>query len=344
MKIRTLTVSPSRRLEDLVLVEKPAQQVLLEGQIRVQMEALGLNFRDLLVATAYERWASPEGRVLGSDGVGIVSELGPGVTRFNVGDRVLTTFLPNWREGDLTAEKSTGALGGPSAEGVFAEQVVLQASGAVLAPDYLSPVEAATLPVAALTAWHALKRADVMRKGAKVLIEGSGGVSVFAMQMALSAGATVFAVGRSDKKLERLKMLGAAATLNSSTTPDWGSRIFDMADGKGVDAVIDIGGASTLNQAIEATAFGGTVSVVGLAGGLQVEMNLADIFRKNIRLDGIETGSRTMLEEMIRWFEQHQIRPIIDSTFSFEKSRDAFLHLQEANHFGKIGIELGPRV
>ena len=340
MMIRALEVSPSRRLEDLALVERIVPQELSAGQIRVQMKALGLNFRDLLVATAHDRWASPGGRILGSDGAGVVTALGPGVSRFQVGDRVLSTILPNWIEGSLTAEKRMGALGGPSTDGVFAEQVVLQESGVVLLPDYLSYLEGATLPVAALTAWHALRRANVLRNDATVLIEGSGGVSIFAIQMAVAAGATVIAVARSDKKLERLKMLGASAILNSSTTPDWGRRAFEIADGKGVDAVIDIGGATTLSQAIEATTIGGTVSVVGVAGGLRLEVNLADIFQKNLRLDGIETGSRAMLEEMLSWFENNQLRPIFDKTFSFEDSRDAFLHLHEGSHVGKICIEL----
>jgi len=338
--IRAIEVARSRRLNDLTPVARPAPGVMLPGQVRVRMEALALNFRDLLVATAHDRWASPDGRILGSDGAGIVTALGPGTHRFRSGDRVLTTILPNWIDGVLSAEKSTGALGGPVADGVFAEQIQLQEAGLVRVPVYLSSLEAATLPVAALTAWHALSRAQVLRPRAKILIEGAGGVSLFALQIALAAGAEVIAVGRSDEKLLRLQRLGASAVVNSLSTPDWGRRVWEMTS-EGVDAVIDIGGASTLNQAIGAAAFGGTVAVVGLAGGLESTVDVADIFRKNLRLEGIETGSRSMLEEMIGWLEQKGIRPIIDRVFAFDDCAEGFQYLQEGSHFGKVAIELG---
>jgi NADPH:quinone reductase-like Zn-dependent oxidoreductase len=342
MMIRAIEVASSRQLNDLAPIARPARGELLPGQVQVRMEALALNFRDLLVATAYDRWASPDGRVLGSDGVGIVTALGPGAHRFRSGDRVLTTILPNWMDGVLSPEKSTGALGGPAADGVFAEQVQLQEAGLLHAPAYLSSLEAATLPVAALTAWHALGRAQVLRPRAKILIEGAGGVSLFALQIALAAGAEVIAVGRSDEKLLRLQRLGASAVVNSLSTPGWGRRVWEMTAG-GVDAVIDIGGASTLNQAIDAAAFGGTVAVVGLAGGLEATANLADIFRKNLRLEGIETGSRRMLEEMIGWLEQKCIRPIIDRVFAFDDCAAAFRHLHEGSHFGKVAMQLEVR-
>ena len=339
MTIRAIEVARSRQLKDLAPIARPAPGALLPGQVRVRMEALALNFRDLLVATAKDRWASPDARILGSDGVGTVTALGPGANRFRNGDRVLTTILPNWLDGALSAEKSTGALGGPGADGVFAEQIQLQESAFIRAPAYLSSLEAATLPVAALTAWHALSRAQVLRPTAKIVIEGAGGVSLFALQFALAAGAEVIAVVRSDEKLSLLQRLGASAVVNSRTTPDWGRRVWEMT-GEGVDAVIDIGGASTLNQAIGAAAFGGTVAVVGVAGGLEATTNLADIFRKNLRLEGIETGSQSMLKEMIGWLEQKRLHPIIDRVFAFADCAEAFQYLNAGKHFGKVAMEL----
>jgi NADPH:quinone reductase-like Zn-dependent oxidoreductase len=336
--IRAIEVARSRQLKDLAPVARPTPGALLPGQVQVRMEALALNFRDLLVATAKDRWASPDARILGSDGVGTVTALGPGANRFRNGDRVLTTILPNWLDGALSAEKSAGALGGPAADGVFAEQIQLQESGLLRAPAYLSSLEAATLPVAALTAWHALSRAQVLRPTAKIVIEGAGGVSLFALQIALAAGAEVIAVVRSDEKLSLLQRLGASAVVNSRTTPDWGRRVWEMT-GEGVDAVIDIGGASTLNQAIGAAAFGGTVAVVGVAGGLEATTNLADIFRKNLRLEGIETGSQSMLKEMIGWLEQKRVHPFIDRVFAFDDCAEAFQYLQEGKHFGKVAME-----
>ena len=338
--MRGLRVPLSHRLDDLAPTQGPVPAQPGPGQVLVQMKALGLNYRDLLVATGHDRWLSPEGRVLGSDGVGYVMAVGPQTDRLRVGDRIITTILPNWVSGPLNAEKRSGALGGPAADGVFAEVVLLSAAGLALAPRYLDDVQAATLPVAALTAWHALTRAGVLRPGAVVLVEGTGGVSTFALQIAAAAGAKVIATSSSESKLKRLRELGAEATVSYRDRPDWGRQVLELTGGRGVDLAIDIGGASTLQQSITAAAAGATVSIVGLVGGLTAQIDLADVFQKNLRLDGIETGSRTMLEEMIAWFETRKLIPVIDSCYSFNDGKRGFIHLRDGGHIGKICLTL----
>lgn len=261
-------------------------------------------------------------------------------TDLRVGDRVITTILPNWVSGPLNAEKRSGALGGPAADGVFADLVLLSAAGLALAPRYLDDVQAATLPVAALTAWHALTRAGVLRPGAVVLVEGTGGVSTFALQIAAAAGAKVIATSSSESKLKRLRELGAEATVSYRDRPDWGRQVLELTGGRGVDLAIDIGGASTLQQSITAAAVGAAVSIVGLVGGLTAQIDLAEVFQKNLRLDGIETGARTMLEEMIAWFEARNLIPVIDSCYSFNEGKRAFIHLRDGGHIGKICLTL----
>ena len=336
--MRQLEVSPAFDLDDLVPVERGTPSAPGVGQILVRMGAVALNYRDLLVATGYDRWRPPVGRVPGSDGVGTVLEVGSQVTRFKAGDRVMTTILPNWVSGPLTAEKRSGGLGGPGADGVLAEFVLLDAEGIVRAPDYLSDVQAATLPAAALTAWHAITRAGALRPDAKILVEGTGGVSLFALQIAVAAGATVVATSSSEDKLERMRALGASATVNYRTRKEWGQEVLELTGGAGVDLAIDIGGATTLNESIIATAMNGVVAIVGLLGGLAATINLAEVFQKNLRLEGIETGSRTLLEEMIAWFAQKRITPVVDRVFSFDDSRSAFRYLQEGRHMGKVCI------
>ena len=336
--MRQLRIPASFKLEDLIPCEVEPLPGPAQGQVLVRMAAVSLNYRDIMVATGHDRWRPPVGRVPGSDGVGVVEKVGDGVARLSVGDKVLTTILPNWVSGPLTEAKRQGGLGGPGQDGVLSELVLLDAEGVVLAPDYLEPIEAATLPTAGLTAWHALTRADALQPDATVLTEGTGGVSLFALQLAIAAGATVIATSSTPEKLVKLQSLGAMATVNYREQRDWAEAVLKLTDGRGVDLAIDIGGASTLNDSIRATAMNGTVSVVGLVGGLDATINLAEIFQKNLRLDGIETGSRSMLEAMIAWIEQKRIYPVIDRVFSFDESSTAFLHLQSGKHIGKVCI------
>jgi NADPH:quinone reductase-like Zn-dependent oxidoreductase len=336
--MRQIRIPASFDLDDLVPSDVEPPPPPAQGEVLVQMAAVALNFRDVMVATGHDRWRPPVGRVPGSDGVGRVERIGKGVTRFAVGDTVLTTILPNWVSGPLTEEKRQGGLGGPGKDGVLSELVLLDADGLVHAPQYLKPVQAATLPTAGLTAWHALTRADVLRPNATILTEGTGGVSLFALQLAVAAGATVIATSSTPEKLAKLHTLGATAGVNYREQPAWAEAVVALTSGKGVDLAIDIGGASSLNESIRATAMNGAVSVVGLVGGLDATINLAEIFQKNLRLDGIETGSRAMLEAMIAWIEQKRIHPVVDRVFSFDESSAAFRYLQSGKHIGKVCI------
>ncbi len=336
--MKVIEVPASFDLRDLRPVERPELPDPGPGQVLIRMNAVSLNFRDLLVAQGHDRWLPPTGRIPVSDGVGVVLEVGPGANRISVGQRVITTILPKWISGPLTVQKREGGLGGPAADGVLAERILLDATAVVPVPDYLTDVEAATLPCAALTAWHALTRAGSLRPDSIVLVEGTGGVSLFVLQIAASAGAKVIATSSTEAKLDRLRELGAAATVNYLRRPSWGAEVVDLTDGQGVDHAIDIGGATTLEQSISSVSMEGVVSVVGLVGGLRTEINLAEIFQKNLRLDGIETGSRSMLEDLVRWFDLKRLHPIIDRTFPFQDSNAAFLHLKAGGHIGKVCV------
>jgi NADPH:quinone reductase-like Zn-dependent oxidoreductase len=340
--MRQLEVPASCSLDDLIPVERPDPGEPGAGQVLVRMRAVSLNFRDLLVATGYDRWRPPTGRIPGSDGVGDVIKVGTGVTRFKAGDRVMTTILPNWISGPLTPEKRIGGLGGPAADGVLAELRMMDPEGLVLAPAHLGDEQAATLPTAALTAWHVITRADVLHPGTTILVGGTGGVSLFALQIGVAAGARVLITSKSAEKLARTKVLGAFAGVNYRDRADWADEVLALTDGRGVDLAIDIGGASSLNESVRATAVGGAVGIVGLVGGLMATINLAEIFQRNLRLDGIETGSREMLEAMIAWFEQKGIVPIVDRVFPFEESGAALKYLQEVRHMGKVCITFFP--
>jgi NADPH:quinone reductase-like Zn-dependent oxidoreductase len=335
-----LHIPESFDLKDLIPTEALPPPPPGKGQVLVRMRAVSLNFRDLLVATGHDRWRPPVGRIPGSDGVGLVEEIGEGVTRFEVGDLVMTTILPNWISGPLTEEKRAGGLGGPAADGVLAELVTLEAEGLIRAPASLTSVEAATLPTAGVTAWHALTRAQAFRPDATILVGGTGGVSLFALQLAVAVGAKVIATSSSSKKLEKLLALGASGVVNYREHENWADAVLALTDDRGVDLAIDIGGASSLNGSIRATAMGGAVSVVGLVGGLNATINLAEIFQKNLRLDGIETGSREMLESMVSWIEAKGIRPLVDRTFNFAESAAAFDYLRSGSHMGKVCITM----
>jgi len=336
--MKQLEIADTYLLEDLRLVEREKPASPGPGEVMVKMGAVSLNFRDLLVATGNGHWRPTPGRVPGSDGAGRVVEVGEGVSRFAVGDRVITTILPNWISGPMTEEKSRGSLGGVAADGVLAEFRVLNAESLVLAPDYLTDAQAATFPTAGLTAWHALQRAGELGPDSTLLVQGTGGVSLFALQIGLASGAKVLATSGSDSKIERLKALGAHATVNYQQRPEWSQDVLALTEGKGADVTVDIGGASTLHQSVKAAAHYGVIGIVGLTGGLEATFNVAQVFFKNLRIEGIETGSREMLEAMLSWFSARQIVPVVDSIYSFENSREAFLHLQSGQHVGKVCI------
>jgi NADPH:quinone reductase-like Zn-dependent oxidoreductase len=305
-------------------------------QVLLRMDAWSLNYRDLMVVRGQYSARLPLPLTPLSDGVGRVVEIGQGVTRVKVGDRVMPTFVQKWLCGTPSEAifKSALGAGGP---GLLAELVVLGDEGLVPAPEYLSDEEAATLPCAALTAWHALVSTGKIQPGNTILTQGTGGVSLFALQMALIAGARVLVTSKSDAKLERAKKLGASETINYQTTPEWDKVARDLTGGTGVDHVIELGGAGTLPRSMKAVRYGGTISLIGvLTGG--GEANPMPLLMRNIRLQGIFVGSREMFEAMNRAIELHRLRPVIDRVFPFSDAADAYRHLASAAHFGKICI------
>jgi NADPH:quinone reductase-like Zn-dependent oxidoreductase len=322
----------------LKLTEQPIPSPA-PNEILVRMTAAALNFRDLLVINGTGSWKPPSARIPVSDGVGIVVAVGDEVSRFRTGDRVAGIFLPKWLGGELTAEKYVLPLGGPTADGVLAEYRVFHEQAAVAVPEHLTNAEAATLPVAALTAWHAVHRRSRVRSGDSVLIQGTGGVSLFALQFAHALGARPIVISSSDAKLERVRSLGAAHTVNYRTNPEWETEVLALTNGRGVDHVIEVVGGENLNRSLQAVKVSGTISFIGLISGLSAPINTYQFVTRNVQIHGIETGSREMFEEMNHFVASHRLRPVIDRTFPFAEFPQALTHLESGGHFGKLAVE-----
>ena len=309
------------------------------GQILVKMRAASLNYRDLNVAAGRAaRGTLPPNLIPLSDGAGEVVELGPDVTRAVVGDRVAGLFMQSWLGGDMEQYHVESSRGG-AIDGVLAEYVVFEQDGVVPLPAHLSFEEGATLPCAGVTAWNALYTGRSLRAGETVLILGTGGVSIFALQFAHAAGARVIGTSSSDEKLARAKALGASDGVNYRQHPDWHERVLELTNGRGVDHVVEVGGAGTLARSVEAARLGGQVHLIGvLTGG---EINPTPILRRNTVLRGIYVGSRQMFQAMNAAVALHQIHPVIDRTFDFAQAKDAYHHLKGQTHVGKVVIRIG---
>jgi NADPH:quinone reductase-like Zn-dependent oxidoreductase len=311
------------------------------GQVLVEMKAWSLNYRDL----AMPRGGYPgNDKVLKapplvplSDGAGEVIETGSGVQGFAAGDRVVTSFFQSWADGELTREGHGSSLGG-AVDGVLAERVVLSQEGLVAAPPSLSFEQAATLPCAAVTAWAALSQAST-GPGQSVLLLGTGGVSIFALQLARVMGARVLITSSSAEKLERARQLGANELIDYVAVPDWDRRVLELTGGVGVDHVLEVGGLGTLERSIRATRISGTISLIGvLSGNPEHNPSPMDVMFKRQTLRGIYVGSRRMLEELCRAVEVNRISPVIDRVFGFTEAQEAYRHLKAGQHFGKIVI------
>jgi NADPH:quinone reductase-like Zn-dependent oxidoreductase len=323
-------------IDALKLAERPSPAPG-PGEVLVRMRASALNYRDLMTVLDPESRAIPYPRVPNSDGAGEVLAIGPGVTRFAPGDRVAGTFFQRWQDGSITPDVMASALGG-ALDGVLAQEVVLAEGGLVHVPAHLSFEEAAALPCAALTAWHALIEKGRPKAGETVLLLGTGGVSIFGLQYALLHGARPIVISSSDGKLERARGLGAWQTLNYRTTPDWDRAVLDITDGQGVDHVVEVGGAGTLERSISACRISGHIALIGVLTGGQI--NPTAIMRKSLTVHGIYVGSRGMFERMNRAIAATRLRPVIDRRFAFEEARAAYHHMQGGGHFGKIVITL----
>ncbi|MEW6737736.1 MAG: NAD(P)-dependent alcohol dehydrogenase, partial [Acidobacteriota bacterium] len=272
-----------------------------------------------------------------SDGAGEIVEVGEGVTRVQIGERVATLLTPNWLAGAPDKAKLLASLGA-TMDGVLAEYILLSEQSLVRVPSHLSDEEAATLPCAALTAWSALITQGRLKPGNTVLVQGTGGVSLFALQFAKMAGARVIITSSSDEKLARARSLGADETINYNTTPDWDKCVKELTNGIGVDHVVDVGGAGTLTPSLRAVRFGGQISLIGVLAGNSTKVNLVPILMQNIRIQGVTIGNREMFEEMNNAIALHRLKPVVDRVFAFDDAREAFLYMASGAHFGKVCI------
>jgi NADPH:quinone reductase-like Zn-dependent oxidoreductase len=306
------------------------------GEIRVRLHASSLNYHDYSVVAG--RIPTPDGRIPMSDGAGIVEAVGEGVREFKVGDNVVSTFFPLWQTGDATPEL-VAQVPGDRTDGYARETVTAAALGFTLAPPGYTHAEAATLTCAGLTAWRALVVDGAIKPGATVLVQGTGGVSIFALQFAKALGATVIATSSSDAKLERLKAMGADHLINYKATPDWGAAAKKWTGGRGVDHVVEIGGAGTLDQSTIASRLGGHIALIGVLTGYAGPVSTVSIMGNQIRLIGLTVGSRAHQMDMIRSINVSGIKPVIDSSYPLEKLADAFRHQESGTHFGKICVE-----
>jgi NADPH:quinone reductase-like Zn-dependent oxidoreductase len=310
-------------------------------EVLMRVRASSLNYRDLMVLKGGGRGPTKLGVVPMSDGAGEVAAIGDGVTRVKVGDPIAGTFHPRWLGGPLTADYLTDRLGA-NLDGMLAEYAVLSEEALVRVPGHLSFEEAATLPCAAVTAWVALTGHRKVTAGDTVLTQGSGGVSVFALQLARLLGARVIATTSTVEKADRLKAFGASEVINYTETPDWDAKARELTDGRGVDCVVEIGGPGTIAMSLKALAVGGHISLIG--GSLSRSGAGLDpllLTGRGITLGSISVGSRADFEAMNRAISLHRLRPVIDRTFPFAEAKAAYRHFEGRGHFGKVVISHG---
>ncbi|MBK8907643.1 MAG: NAD(P)-dependent alcohol dehydrogenase [Rhodospirillales bacterium] len=309
--------------------------------VLLEMKAASLNYRDILAVNGgYAPRAQPP-LIPVSDGVGVVVAVGDAVTRVRVGDRVCPMFFQDWIGGEARQAKMFTSLGGP-VDGTLAQFMCLGEQGVTIVPEHLSDEEAATLPCAALTAWSALATQGEVGPSDTVLVQGTGGVALFALQFARLMGARVIITSSRDDKLARARQLGADEAINYRTTPDWDRVVKDLTGGEGCDHVIELGGADTLARSIRAARIGGRISVIGVLSGAKAEVALPLVVMRNLRLQGVTVGSRDGFEAMGRAIARHRLHPVLDRVFPFDDAPSAFRHLAAARHFGKVCIRHHP--
>lgn len=303
------------------------------GQITVRLHANSLNYHDFAVVSGL--WGPSAPRIPMADGAGEVIAVGAGVSEFAVGDSVVSTFFPDWLDGEPLVEGFV-TVPGDGIDGYAREVVTARATSFTRAPKGFSHAEASTLTTAGLTAWRALMADDSLKPGDTVLVQGTGGVSIFALQFAKLAGATVIATSSSDEKLERLKALGADEVINYRSTPNWGEKVRALTDNRGVDHVIEVGGPATLEQSMTAVRIGGHISLIGILTGVAGQLPLVQALVRQIRLQGVLVGSRAQQQAMIRAIDANGLRPVIDKAFELEQIVEAFRYQESNQHFGKI--------
>jgi NADPH:quinone reductase-like Zn-dependent oxidoreductase len=334
--MKTYEIAEPKGINSLKLVDRATPKPKAT-EVLLRVRATSLNYRDLVTVKG---GAATRGIRLPlvplSDGAGEVIEVGSGVTRFKPGERVVASFFQNWLAGPPKSSCFRSALGG-ALDGMLTEYIALDQDGLVRIPDYMSFEEAATLPCAAVTSWNALVTMGRITAGETVLVLGTGGVSIFALQFARMHGARVIATSSNDAKLARLRELGARGLINYNTTPEWDAQVLELTGGEGVDHVIEVGGSGTLARSIHTLKLGGRISLIGLlAGGGQIDP--MPMLLKGVTLQGIYVGSRAMFEEMNRAMEVNDVHPMIDRVFPFSQADDAFRYLESGAHFGKVCI------
>jgi len=332
--MKVLQIDGEFGLENLALAERPMPEPG-PGEVLLRMRAASLNYRDWLMIRGLYNPKQPLPLIPCSDGVGEVTAIGEGVSRFEVGDRAIAQFCQGWISGDPPRDSLRNTLGGPL-DGTLAEFMVLPEEGVVTAPGHLSDVEAAALTCAGLSAWSAISTLAEIGEGDTVLVLGTGGVSIFALQFAQLLGARVIVTSSSDAKLERARQLGATATINYRETPEWAKVVKEHTDGQGVALVVEVGGAETLPESIKSLRQGGQISLMGnLTGGVS-KLNLVPVFMRGLRIQGILVGHREGFEAMCEVISRSQMRPVVDAVYPWADTRQAFEQLDSGRHFGKI--------
>jgi NADPH:quinone reductase-like Zn-dependent oxidoreductase len=325
-------------IESVVQIERPDPKPG-HRQVLVKVKACSLNFRDLGIVRGSYRMPVRENVIPLSDGAGEVVEVGPGVIRVKPGDRVAANFFQRWPGGEAMPDAHASALGG-GIDGMLADYAVLEEDGVVKIPPHLSLEEGATLPCAGVTAWHAMVEHAKLQAGDAVLLQGTGGVSIFGLQFAHAMGVRAIITSSSDEKLARAKKLGAAFGINYKTTPDWDKAALEFTGGVGVDHVIEVGGAATLSRSFHAIRVGGKITLIGGLSGGATELNPGLIFSRRANVQGISVGSTQMFLAMNRAIEVNAIRPVIDKVFAFADAQAAYKHMASGAHFGKIVISV----
>lgn len=324
-------------LDNLKLVDLPDPVAPGAGEIVVRLQASSLNYHDYAVVKGMLPTA--ENRIPMSDGAGEVTAVGDGVTEFKAGDAVVSTFFPDWIDG-TPPEGGFTRVPGDGIDGYACEQAVGATTSWTHAPDGYSAAESATLTCAGLTAWRALFVDGCVKPGDTVLVQGTGGVSIFALQFAKAAGATVIATSSSNEKLDRLRELGADHLINYKEVEAWGPKVLELTGGKGVDCVVEIGGPGTLDQSMMASRIGGHIALIGVLTGFAGPVQTAMLMAKNLRVQGLTVGSRAQQQEMIAAINANGIKPVLDKHFPLADLADAFRHQESGAHFGKIVVDI----
>ena len=325
-------------LDNLVPAERP-EPVPAPHEALIRLRACSLNYRDLLLVQGKYNPRMTFPRVPLSDGAGEVVAVGAAVTAWKPGDRVVIPFMPDWLEGPPEPAKGATALGG-DVDGLLREFAAVRADALLPVPAHLSFEEAAALPCAGVTAWNGLFCSGDLKPGQTLLLQGTGGVSLFGLQFGQLGGATIILTSSSEDKMEQARALGAHHTINYRTQPHWEKQVLEITQGRGVDVTLEVGGVGTLSSTLRATRHGGHVSLIGVLTGVGGDVQTANILHKSITVRGIYVGSREMFAEMNRAIVQHELKPVIDRVFSFAETAAAFRHLESGRHFGKIVIRL----